>query len=143
MNTIVGKIKAVENNNNISLVNCAINNQTVQAVVIGNKSTMNYLICNNEIELLINESEIAIAKDVNGLFSISNQLLCKITSINKGYFFSRIELDLQGQKVYSLVTTESCLRMELKKGDPVTALIKANEIFLKQKDKIYDTNPYI
>ncbi len=134
MNTLIGKIAEVENKDNISIVKCRIKNQTIQAVVIGNKSTMNYLIKDNDIELLINESEIAIAKNAHGLFSISNQLLCKITSIKKGIFFSRIELNLEGQKIHSLITTESYLKMELKKGDQVNAMIKANEIFLKHKD---------
>ncbi len=134
MNILKGKISTIENKGNISLVNCMINNQLLQAVVIGNKSTMNYLLDDNKIELLINASEIALAKNINGVFSISNQLLCKVNSIKQGDFFTRVQLNLEGQIFYSLVTTESCLKMDLKIGDQVTALIKANEIFLKQKD---------
>ncbi len=133
MNALKGKIKNIETKGNLSLVNCIIGRQSLQAVVIGNNSTMRYLYKDNVIDLLINETEIALAKDPSGLFSIANQITCEIKSINKGDVFSRVEINIEGQNIYSLVTTESCLIMDLNKGDTVTAFMKSNEIFLKQK----------
>ncbi len=134
MNLLNAKILNTESRGNISLVNCNVNNHILQAMVIGNESTMEYLSNNNQIELLINETEITIAKDLTGSISIANQFLCEIISIQKGYLFSRIKLNFEGQELYSLLTTDVCLKLNLEKGDIVTALIKANEIFLKQKD---------
>ncbi len=134
MNLLKAKIIKIESKDNISLVDCIINLQTIKAIVIGNESTLEYLMDNNQIDLLINESEISIAKNLTGLITISNQLICEITSIQKGLVFSRIKLNFEGQQLYSLSTTDTCQELNLEKGDQVTALIKANEIFLKQRD---------
>ncbi len=133
MNVLNATINHIESKGNLSHVNCTIGKQYLKAVVIGNSSTMRYLYKDNAIDLIINESEIAIAKNNSGLFSISNQVLCKIVSIKKGEIFSRIELNIEGQKLHSLLTTESCLNMDLNIGESVTAFIKSNEIFLKQQ----------
>ncbi len=133
MNILNAKINHIESKGNLSLVNCSVGKQYLQAVVIGNVSTMRYLFKDNAIDLIINESEIALAKNKSGLFSISNQVFCKIASIKKGKVFSRIKLNIEGQNLYSLITTESCLTMDLSIGEMVTAFIKSNEIFLKQQ----------
>ncbi len=131
MNVLKGTIIQIENSGNISMIGCNIQDQLLKAVIINDTTSENPLNIQSEIELLINESEIAIAKNISGSHSITNQLHCTVKDITKGDVFSRICLDLDGQYLNSLITTESCEKMNLNQGNEVVALVKANEIFLK------------
>jgi len=76
----------------------------------------------------IKPTSVAIAKDLSGVLSYSNQINSTIKSMDMGELLCSIKL-LACESVFeSIITTASAKRMELKEGDSVVALIKANEI---------------
>ena len=81
-----------------------------------------------EVILHIKPTSIALAKDIQGNLSYSNQLACTIESIDDGKLLSGITLNMQIFKLESLITYSSRQKMQLKVGDSVIALIKANEL---------------
>lgn len=85
----------------------------------------------DEAYMIIKESEIAISKSNPVDISISNRIESVIVGINKGAILCEVVLDFNGQKLASIITIESAQRLDLKVGDRVYALIKANEIYLE------------
>jgi len=81
-----------------------------------------------KVLLGIKPTSVAIAKDISGMLSYSNQIKTVIKSMDIGKLLCSIKL-LACENVFeSIITTSSAKRMNLKVGDSVVALIKANEI---------------
>lgn len=85
----------------------------------------------DSVYLIIKESEIAVSKTNQNDISISNRIESTITNLNKGEILCEIELEFDGHKLVSIITIESAERLDLKIGDKVYAMIKANEIYLE------------
>ncbi|AOO65926.1 TOBE domain-containing protein [Sulfurospirillum halorespirans] len=85
---------------------------------------------NAHVTLGIKPSHVAIAKNLQGELSYSNQLSATIESIENGKLLSNILLHVKGNEVQSFITLGSSTRMNLQKGDEVTLLLKASELFV-------------
>ena len=88
-----------------------------ESVVVGAKVSLN-----------IKPISVAIAKNLIGELSYSNQLNSKIQAINKGELLCSIDLIAAGMIFESIITAESANNMNLQVGDTVSALIKANDV---------------
>jgi molybdopterin-binding protein len=82
------------------------------------------------VTLGIKPSHVAIAKNLSGELSYSNQLSAAIVGIENGKLLSSILLRLNENEMQSFITLSSSLRMNLHVGDSVTLLIKASELFV-------------
>lgn len=85
---------------------------------------------NAHVTLGIKPSHVAIAKNLNGELSYSNQLPATIVSIENGKLLSSILVHVHDNEIQSFITFSSCSRMNLQVGDHVTLLIKASELFV-------------
>jgi len=85
---------------------------------------------NAHVTLGIKPSHVAIAKNLKGELSYSNQLPATIVSIENGKLLSNILLHVNGNEIQSFITLSSSVRMNLQAGDAVTLLIKASELFV-------------
>ena len=81
-----------------------------------------------KVTLAVKPSHIAIAKEFSGMVSYSNQLKATIHSCDNGKLLSSIKLRIEDVMLESIITLESVLKMDLKAGDEVTAMIKASEL---------------
>lgn len=134
MNKVRGKIQDYTTSGNLTLARVWVDNNIMTAIIIGNHENVHYLKKDAPIELLFNESEVAIGKQFKGKISFCNQLPCCVTKISKGEIFVKIGLSFNNTTIHSLITTSSFNRLEIKQGDRVTAFIKTNEIFLKDPE---------
>ena len=75
-------------------------------------------------------SHLAIAKNLSGELSYSNQLDATIVSIENGTLLSSLVLHVKGIPLQSFITCKSSRRMHLCEGDTVKLLIKASELFV-------------
>ncbi|HEY6332493.1 MAG TPA: TOBE domain-containing protein [Blastocatellia bacterium] len=67
--------------------------------------------------------------------SARNKLRGKVTAVKEGEIVSHIQVRVGQNVIESVITTESAKEMNLKKGDSVTAVIKATEVMiLKDED---------
>ncbi len=82
----------------------------------------------SKVTLAVKPSHVAIAKEFSGMVSYSNQLKATIQSCNNGKLLSSIELRIEDAMLESIITLDSVLKMDLKAGDEVTAMIKASEL---------------
>jgi len=80
------------------------------------------------VNLTVNPTYIALAKECMGIMSYSNQIDAKIVSIDRGELLSSVKLLAGERELESIITTESLLRMGLELEDRVIMLIKASEL---------------
>jgi molybdopterin-binding protein len=66
--------------------------------------------------------------------SIRNQIQGTIIRISSDKVMSEVILDTPAGEIVSVITTASIKRLKLKKGQHVTALIKATNVSLKDCD---------
>lgn len=135
MNLLGGKILNFLTEGNLTLVNTEVNGECLKAIVIGYAGSMPYLKPGGYVELLFNETEVSIAKTDCSQISLRNQLTCLVNRIDNGKIFSRIYLQFFDNELTSLITTQAASELNIKVGDKVIALIKTNEVFLKQPDE--------
>lgn len=62
--------------------------------------------------------------------SARNQLKGKISDIKNGSVSTEVEIDINGVKLVSTITTGSASSMDLKVGDEVTAVVKASSVMV-------------
>lgn len=70
----------------------------------------------------------SLAKDIKGLLSVSNQLPCRVESIEFGELLCSVKLGFLEETLESIITKDSALRMNLQVEDEVLALIKSSEL---------------
>jgi len=85
-----------------------------------------------EVLLSVKATNVALAKDLSGMLSYSNQLEVKILSIDEGELLSSIMLDFFGEEIESIITTDSKNRMALEVGQNVVALIKSSDLAIER-----------
>ncbi len=73
-------------------------------------------------------TNIVLAKERVEAITISNQLDVKIAGIDMGVLLCSVCFDFSGQVWESITTRESALKMQLKVGDKIVALIKSSEL---------------
>ncbi len=84
----------------------------------------------SDITLSVKPTQIAIGKDIRGILSCENQLPVTIHSIQEGILLTILKLQFFDTMLESIITTATCKKMSLKKGDSLTAIFKASDLFI-------------
>ncbi len=129
MNLIEASIKTIESCESLHVVKFVSHGQTLSMMSLELADTV---AIGTKVTLCVKSSHIAIAKSFSGDVSYSNQLACKIASIDNGKLLSSITLECCETLIESIITVDSSKRMDLKVGDAVTALIKASELSISE-----------
>lgn len=132
MNRLRGEISGIESNGHVSLVDVAVNGDTFVAILLEAPDSAPYLAVGNAVEVLFKETEVSLAKNLSGLISLRNRIPGVVQHIRKGEILSEVVLDCHGRTVTSIITSRSIVRLDIKEGDEVEALIKANEVALTE-----------
>lgn len=128
MNELYAKVVKIQSVENLNIVSFDFNGINLAMMSLG-LSNVNL---GSKVILSVNASSIAIAKDLQGLLSYSNQLNCTIKSIDMGELLCSLELQISNCTINSLITSASAKRLDLKINDKITALIKASELSIKE-----------
>ncbi len=130
MNRLNGHVAAIESNSHMSLVDVTVGCDVFTATVLETPETAAYLKVGQAVTLLFKETEVSLAKNLNGLITLRNRFPATVASIERGAIMSAVRLDYRGLPLTSVVTTRGVDRLQLAVGDEVEALIKANEVAL-------------
>jgi len=130
MNKLQGKIMNIESSEHISIVDIAVEGDLFSTVIIETPETADYLRIGEEVFMLFKETEVSIGKALSGGLSLRNRLKSKIKTIEKGTVLTKITLDYKGKDIISVITTRSTNKLDLKVGDEVQGLVKANEVII-------------
>ena len=85
-----------------------------------------------EVILNVKPFHITIVKDFYGEISYSNRLDAVVKSCEDGELLSSVKLSVNGVIFESIITKELALEMELKEGDNVLVMIKANDLSIQE-----------
>jgi len=130
MNKLSGNITNIQQSGAIMLIDVDVNGHGFSAMLIDSASKPEWLEIGKTINLVFKETEVSLAKDLQGKISMRNRLQSKVISIERGELLSKVNLQFGNYFIASAITTRSVDSLELQVGDEVTALIKANEISL-------------
>lgn len=87
----------------------------------------------DEVLISFKPSSVAISKGNLGLLSYSNQIKTNIINLEIGEILTSVRAKFQSFEIESIISSKSAKRLNLKQDDEVTLLIKATDIFLKEK----------
>jgi molybdate transport system regulatory protein len=132
MNKLRGRITRIESNDHVSLVDVDVSGDIFTATLLETPEDAPYLRVGNVVDVLFKETEVSLAKGLSGLISLRNRVLTTVRLVRSGVILSELVLDYRGQSISSIITTGSIRRMDIKPGDEVEALIKANEVTLME-----------
>lgn len=130
-NQIIGKIIEI----NLGSVNAQITlelksgKKLVSIITLSSVENLG-LNLNDEVIALIKSSNVLISTDTDLKISARNTLRGKIENINKGDVNSEVTIDVDGDKVVTVLTTSSLENLNLKVGLEVDAIIKASDIMI-------------
>jgi molybdopterin-binding protein len=86
----------------------------------------------SQVTLRTKATNIAIAKELQGMLSYSNQLKVSIQAIEMGSLLCSVKLLFEDTVLESIITADSAKRMQLKVGENVTALIKSSDLAIAE-----------
>lgn|SRR3989338_9006435 len=126
MNKLSGKIIHVESTKTIALVDVQVHDDIFSAIVLEPSFKEGDLVA-----LLFKETEVSIGKNLSGLISLRNRVSSRVKNIERDLILSKVVLDYKGSEIVSIITTRSIDRLDLKVGQEVEWLVKANEMILQ------------
>jgi molybdate transport system regulatory protein len=132
MNQLKGIISAIQSNGHMSLVDVSIGRDTFTSILLETPESTPYLKIGHAVALLFKATEVSLGKNLSGMLSLRNRIPSTVRSIRRGDILSEVELEYDGQVFYSIVTTRAVDRLELVAGDAVEALVKSNEMSLRE-----------
>jgi len=133
MNKLTGIISKIQQSGAILLVDVDVDGHNFSAMLIESAFSPEWLQTGRIIELVFKETEVSLAKNLSGLISMRNRMKCTVFHIERGELLSKISLKFQKYVITSAITTRSVNSLDLKIGDEVEALVKANEVSLMKK----------
>lgn len=87
----------------------------------------------DEVLISFKPSSVAIAKGNFELLSHSNQIKTNISNLEIGEILTNVKAKFKSFEIESIISSKSAKRLNLKQYDEITLLIKATDIFLKEK----------
>jgi molybdopterin-binding protein len=125
MNYINAVVRERESLENINLVSFEADKQSLKMISLELSDEIKQ---GKKVVLGIKSTNIALAKNLEGELSISNQLRITIASLNFGKLLCSVKFLFAGEMQESVITKASAERMGLKVGDEIIALIKSSDL---------------
>ena len=130
MNRLPGIINAVEIAGSLALVDVDVGATRLAAMWVGVSDEPARWTRGMPVTLLFKETEVALGKNLSGLLSLRNRLACTVMDLEHGQLLARVGLRFGAHTLSAVITRRSALHLDLKVGDIVEALVKANEMTL-------------
>jgi molybdate transport system regulatory protein len=130
MNKLPAIITAIQQSGTILLVDAEVDGQGFSALLIESINRAEWLEVGKAVDLVFKETEVSLAKELQGKISMRNRMKCKVLKVDKGELLSMITLQFNNFTLVSAITTRSVNSLQLELGDEVDALVKANEVSL-------------
>ncbi|HHD84252.1 MAG TPA: hypothetical protein ENK93_05175 [Campylobacteraceae bacterium] len=129
MNRLKARVEKIEAADTLHIVTFLWEGVTIRMVSLNLDAG---IVPGKEVMLGVNFSSVAIAKDLGGSVSYTNQVAARIAETEEGELVTVVRMQIGATELAALITTGAFRRMQLKVGDSVTAIIKANDLFLEE-----------
>jgi len=125
MSTIKATVIEIQSEDILHIVSFKVGKSTLKMMSLELQSNLKV---GSSVLLSVKATAVALAKELSGMLSYSNQIPLEIQKIEKGKLLSSIKLQNQDISMESVITTASCERMQLKETQSVIALIKSSDL---------------
>lgn len=125
MNRIVATISQIHNVENLNIVEYEFNNIKLKMMSL---DLNNNIKVGQDVILTVKPTNVAMAKDLQGSLSYSNQIPTIVKRIEKGKLLTVVNTKMEDTILQSIFTTASLNRMQIKENDKVTLLFKASDL---------------
>jgi molybdopterin-binding protein len=125
MNQIKASVTEIQSVENLNILTFSANHQLLKMMSL---DLNNGLKIGTKVSLSFKSTTVAIAKNISGELSFSNQLKVGIISMEVGKLLTSLKLRFDEQTLESIIITASVKRMDLKVGESVVALIKSSDL---------------
>ncbi|MCG3676353.1 TOBE domain-containing protein [Aliarcobacter butzleri] len=129
MSKLVAKVSKINSLDNLNIVEFDFFGKTLKMMSLGLSSDIQI---GTKVNLCVKPTSVAIAKNLSGEISLSNQLFATIENIENGELLSSILLKIEDCYLESIITKDSSSKMNLKKNDNVLVLIKASNLSIEE-----------
>ena len=125
MNYIRAIVDKRESCDNINIVSFITDEQSLSMISLELSEQIKHGV---KVLLGVKSTNIALAKNLTGFLSVSNQLKVKIDSLTMGELLCSVKFEFADELQESIITKTSAERMQLQVGDEITALIKSSDL---------------
>ncbi len=125
MSQMVATVKTIENLEQLNIVSFEFQNLILKMMSLDLKPSIKV---GTKVILSVKPTNIAIAKNLAGELSFSNQMVATIKALDNGKLLSSLSLEANGILFESIITVSSAQRMNLHINDEVLMLIKASDL---------------
>jgi len=129
MSHIIAQVQEIQSVQNLNIISLTCKDTPLKMMSLDLNGTITK---GSRVMLTCKPTAIAIAKDIQGELSFANQLHVNIISLEVGQLLCTLNLQFKEFVLESIITADSQKRMQLKKGDEVTALIKSSDLSIKE-----------
>lgn len=127
MSQMVATVKSIENLEQLNIVEFEFNAHVLKMMSLDLNSNISI---GKKVLLSVKPTNIALAKDLAGEISFSNQIVATIQTLTHGKLLSSVGLIVDNIVFESIITLSSAKRMNLRINDEVIMLIKASDLFI-------------
>jgi len=127
MSQMVATVKSIENLEQLNIVEFEFKGQMLKMMSLDLNSNISI---GKKVLLSVKPTNIALAKDLAGEISFSNQMVATIQTLTHGKLLSSVGLAINDIVFESIITLSSAKRMNLRINDKVIMLIKASDLFI-------------
>lgn len=127
MSQMVATVKSIENLEQLNIVEFEFNAHVLKMMSLDLNSNISI---GKKVLLSVKPTNIALAKDLAGEISFSNQIAATIQTLTHGKLLSSVGLIIDNIVFESIITLNSAKRMNLRINDEVIMLIKASDLFI-------------
>lgn len=127
MNKLKARVTGIESIESVTIVTFQSHGDFIEMLSLGLEKPLQV---GSSVLLGVKSSSIALATNLSTTMSISNQLRCVVDALHQGELLCSVRLRFHESMMQSIITMQSALKMDLKVGDSVVALIQASELSL-------------
>ena len=125
MNKIEAVIAQIDNVDNLNIVQFDFSGISLKMMSLDLEENIKV---GQKVMLIVKATNILVAKDFEGMISFANQLKGKIENIENGKLLSCVDVLANNVRFQSILTEASSRRMNLKKDEEITILIKSSDL---------------
>ena len=129
MNSMTATVTRIDTVENLNIVQFDMQGDSLTMMSLDLNDTIQ---SGTVVKLAVKATNIAIGKEISGSLSYANQLPVIVENIEEGALLSAVSLKHFDTVLEAIITADALKRMDLHKGDKVTALIKASEIYIQE-----------
>ncbi len=130
-NQIRGVIREIKKSNVSSFVLLELKNkQFLQSVITKNASINLDLKVGDDVVAIFKSSSVLLSTDENLNLGIENKLRGKVENITKSDVNSEVVVDIGGDLIVCVITTEAVKSLKIRKNSKVEVIVKSSEIMI-------------